>query len=93
MNTTMTRALGPVLAGLSLVGLAACGGGYNRQDAIDEMMSGSGLTEEQATCVVDELEVSIGTERLGERGVGTDDLTAEETTAILDATTKCVLGG
>lgn len=92
MNTTMTRTLGPVLAGLSLIGLAGCGGGYDRQEGIDTMVE-SGLTEEQATCVVDELEVSIGKDRLGERGVGSDDLSPEETQAVFDATTKCVLGG
>ncbi len=92
MNTTMTRALGPVLAGLSLVGLAGCGGGYDRQEVIDTMVE-QGLTEEQATCVVDELEVSIGKDRLGARGVGSEDLTPEETQAVIAATTKCALGG
>ncbi len=92
MNTTMTRALGPVLAGLSLVGLAACGGGYERQDAVDELVEG-GFTTEQATCMMTELETSIGTDRLGDRSfLGSEELTAEEEAAVTDATLKCLVG-
>lgn len=93
MNTTMTtRVLGLTVAGLSLIGLAGCGGGYNRQDAKTDLVE-SGATEAQADCMLDELEVSIGTERLGERGVGSDDLTADEQAAITTAATKCLTGG
>lgn len=92
MNTTMTRALGPVLAGLSLIGLAGCGGGYDRQDAKSQLVE-SGATDTQADCMLDELEVTIGKDRLGERGVGSDDLSAEEQAAITTAATKCLTGG
>ena len=93
MNTTMTRALGPVLAGLSLIGLAGCGGGYDRQSAVDDLVEG-GLTTEQATCVMTELETTIGTDRLGERSfLGSEELTAEEEAAVSSATIKCLTGG
>ncbi len=92
MNTTMTRALGSALAGLSLIGLAACGGGYNRQDAVDDLVEG-GFTTEQATCMMTELETSIGTDRLGERSfLGSEELTTEEEAAVTDATLKCIVG-
>ncbi|MEZ5412200.1 MAG: hypothetical protein R2761_29480 [Acidimicrobiales bacterium] len=91
-TTTITRALGPVLAGLSLVGLAACGGGYDRQGAIDDLVEG-GFTTEQATCMMTELEASIGEDRLGERSfTGSAELTAEEETAVSNATLKCIIG-
>jgi len=92
MNTTKTRVLAPVLAGLSLVGLAACGGGYNRQDAVDDLVEG-GFTTEQAECMMTELETSIGTDRLGENSLtGSDELTADEEAAVIEATTKCIVG-
>lgn len=91
MNTTMTRALGPVLAGLSLVGLAACGGGYDRQDAKSQLVE-AGATDQQADCMLNDLEVTIGKDRLGERGATSDDLTAEEQAAFTAAFTKCLTG-
>lgn len=93
MKTMTTRVLGPVLAGLSLVGLAACGGGYNRQDAVDDLVEG-GFTTEQAECMMTELETSIGADRLGENSLtGSDELTPEEEAAVTDATLKCIVNG
>ena len=92
MNTTMTtRALGLTVAGLSLIGLAGCGSSYDRADAKSQLVE-SGATEAQADCMLDELEVSIGKDRLGERGASADDLTAEEQAAFTEAFTKCLTG-
>ena len=66
---------------------AGCGSSYDRDEVITEFVD-SGLTQEQAVCLVDRLEEEIGTDRLGERG----SLTAEVETIIADATLDCFLG-
>lgn len=68
--------------------LAACGGGYDRGDAIDEMTD-QGLSEVQAECVIDRLEDEIGEDRLG----SDDEPTAEEQEIIIAAAQECAAGG
>ena len=65
---------------------------YDRQETIDNLVADSGLTEEQAVCVVDVLEASVGTEALNE-AVDTDDatdLSPEIEDALTDAVSECV---
>ncbi len=84
-STRRTAALGfGILCTLTAAG---CGSSYDRDEVITEFVD-SGLTQEQAVCLVDTLEAEIGTDRLGERG----SLTAEEEAIITDATFTCVLG-
>ncbi|MEL7158281.1 MAG: hypothetical protein AAFN30_17015 [Actinomycetota bacterium] len=72
--------------GLALA-VSACGGGYDRQETIDELVTESGVEESVAICIVDELEAQIGEERLGSR----DDPTPEEEALIVDVSTECLL--
>ncbi len=94
MHTMTRRALGPVVVGLGLLGLAGCGGGgYDRQDAVDQLVTG-GATETQANCMLDEMETTIGKDRLGERSLtSSDELTAEEQAAVTNAALKCLSPG
>lgn len=69
------------------VAISACGGGYDRQETIDELVNESGVEESVAICIVDELEAQIGEDRLGSRG----DPTEEEQALIVDVSTDCLL--
>lgn len=77
-----------MVAGAALV-VTACGGGYDRQETIDELITEAGVDEATATCIVDGMEAEIGEDRLGERGDPTD----EETAIITEITTDCILAG
>ena len=88
-NRIITGAIGAFL----VLGTAACGSAYDRDETIDDLMTDSGLTEEQATCIVDRLEDEIGEDRLGERGVSEEDLTEEELETFTNAFFDCALGG
>lgn len=50
----MRKALALIFAGLALL-TAACADDYGRADAIDDLEEG-GLSQEEATCVADEME-------------------------------------
>ncbi len=76
------------LAMAAALGLAACGGSYDRQDAIDDLIEG-GLDEATAVCVVDGIEENFSIERLESTG----DLTAEEEATLTDITLECLTGG
>ena len=65
----------------------ACGGSYDRQEFLDELIEG-GLDETTATCIVDATEAEFGEDRLAERG----DLTAEEEDQLTTITFDCVAG-
>ena len=79
--------LGGVLAGAVL--LSACGSSYSREEYISEFQGG-GLSEEVSVCIVDKLEVQIGTDKLGGSASG---LTDEDQKIIADVAVECALGG
>lgn len=62
------RKIALTMAALATLGLAAtgCSSTYSRDETIDNLVNDAGLTEEQATCVVDKLEDEVGTEKLNE---------------------------
>ena len=65
---------------------------YDRQETIDNLVADGGVTEEQAICVVDILEASVGTDALDE-AVNSDeveDLSPEIQDALTDAVGECV---
>lgn len=86
-NRTAKRLGGALLALLAL-SLTACGGGYDRQEAIDDLIDG-GLDEATAECVVDGMEEEFGEDKLGSN----DDPTDEELAIIEDISLDCVFGG
>lgn len=80
------RLLAVVLAFGSVA--AACGDSYDRQELIDELVTDTGITEEQATCMADGMEEQIGVDRLNDRG----NPTAEEEQVMADIAIDCLLG-
>lgn len=86
MKTTFRAA---AAASLALM-LSACSAGYDRAETIEDLVEeGNGqISEAQAVCIVDRLEVEIGVDRLGSRG----EPTAAEEQIITSAAVDCVLG-
>lgn len=84
----LTRTVAPIFA--LGVALTACGGGYDRAEFVDELVTEGGgvIDETQANCIADGLEAQIGVDRLGDRG----SLTAEEEGIVTSVTTDCILG-
>lgn len=85
MKTTIRTAAGIAIATFVF---AACGGGYDRAELIAELESDVNIDNVMATCMVDELEIQIGADRLDDRG----DPTPEETEIMTDIAFACVLG-
>lgn len=88
------RKLALVAVAAVTIGLAAtgCSSKYSRDETIDNLVSDAGLTEEQATCVVDKLEDEVGTEEL-DKAVNQDDaedLSPEIQEALTTAVSDCV---
>jgi len=74
---------------LAFAGIAAaCGSAYDREEFISELVTESGVTEAQATCMADGMEDQIGVDRLNDRG----NPTAEEESLMGDIALECVLG-
>ena len=75
------------------IGLAAtgCSSTYSRDETIDNLVEDAGLTEEQATCVVDTLEDEVGTDEL-DKAVNQEDpedLSPEIQAALQTAAANC----
>lgn len=86
------RKLSALALAASLVfGLAACSddsSSFNKDDAVQQLMDEGGLTEEQATCIVDAVEDEFGVDKLESQ----DELTDEDATKLGEITLDC-LGG
>ncbi len=85
------------LAAAALLGAAVitsgCSSTYSREETIDNLMEDGGLTEEQATCVVDELEDAVGTDKLDEAvDKDPEELDPEVQDALTTAFSDCVFG-
>ncbi len=83
MRTTRTRT---AVAGLlaSALALGACGG-IDREGSIDQLVE-TGLTRDQATCVLDASIDEFGEDRV----TSDDDLTPEEEAAMTDIVVECM---
>lgn len=76
--------------------------GYDRQETIDNLVTDAGMTRDQAVCVVDDIEESLGTDALDEAVrsspspdsiPSTDEasgLAPEVQDALTDAVTRCM---
>lgn len=80
--------LGLMVTAMALLAVA-CGGTYDRETAIEDLVDESGITEGQAECIIDGVEAEFGIERLESRG----DLTEAEEEVLLDLTFDCVFAG
>lgn len=80
-----------VLAGLLSVSAFGCSSdSYGREDAIKDLKEKGGLSQDQAECVVDDLEKEFGVEKLKSDADPTD----EEMAKITEITMGCMgLGG
>lgn len=77
----------PAIVAASLV-FTACGGGFDRQGSIDDLMEGTpSLTEEQAACIVDGIVDEFGVDR-----ATSDDAPTEEEAAQLSQISQICLG-
>jgi hypothetical protein len=85
---TRTRLAAGLLA-VSFFGLSACGGSYDREETITDLMEESGIDRETSTCIVDGMEEKIGVDRLDDRGNPTE----EEEQIMLEIATDCLTGG
>lgn len=77
--------LGATLAIAGAMTLAACGDSYDRDDAIEEVMS-SGVDRDVAVCIVDAVEDEFGIDKLN----SSDDLTSEDEDKLTDITFECM---
>ena len=81
----MRRAIATLVGACALVvGLAACTS-FDREGSIEEFVD-LGMTEAQATCVVDAMVEEFGEDKLK----SSDDPTPEEEAKVLEITASCL---
>lgn len=86
----MTRRLFGAVGACVLV-LAACGGSFDRETAIDELEDDFGLDNATAVCVTDTVIDEVGLERLDEL-TGDSEPTTEESITLIEAFEACGSG-
>lgn len=87
LNLPTLPALGAVIAASALT-LSACGGGISEDDFRKELTD-SGLSTEQANCIIDGiLDAGIALEDVTDEALGDDDPPQE----VIDVTVACITG-
>jgi hypothetical protein len=89
MKTLHRTSIG-LIAGALLLGTAACSESYDREEFISEAETEMGITNEQATCLADNLESALGSDRLTEIGLNEEEMSAEDEAAFTEAALECL---
>jgi hypothetical protein len=82
-----------LIAGALLLGTAACSDNYDREEFISEAETELDLTNEQATCLTDNLEATLGSDELSDLNFKDERAPSDEQVeALMTAAGECGFG-